>query len=53
MQRMGEHMQLGVAPFDHSAVQPNPSIAIVKMQTGHGAFLFPVNELVWFSRVWV
>ncbi len=53
MQPVSEHVDLGVAPFDHSTVQPNPSVAIVKSRAGHGAFLSRGNELVWFLRVWV
>jgi hypothetical protein len=34
-------MDLGVAPFDHPTIQPDPSIAIIKIRGGHGAFLCP------------
>ncbi len=53
MQRVGQHVDLGVAPFDHPAVQPDPSVTIVEIRRGHRAFLRSGHKLVWFLVFWV
>ena len=39
VQRMGQDVNLGVAPVDHMAIHPDPAITVVKSLGGHGGFL--------------
>jgi len=32
-------VHLSLAPLDHMTIKPDPSVAIVKCLSGHGAFL--------------
>src|SRR5271157_370115 len=52
VQRMGEHVYLSLAPLDHMTIKPDPSVAIVECLSGHGVFLSPRNESVWFLGDW-
>src|SRR5271167_4931911 len=36
VQRVGQNVDLGVAPVDHMAIHPDPAITIVKRLSGHG-----------------
>src|SRR6202522_4623878 len=36
VQRMGQNVDLGVAPVDHMAIHPDPAITVVKSLGGHG-----------------
>src|SRR5580658_6454671 len=47
VQRVGEHVHFGLAPVDHLAVEPDPSVPIVECLSGHGAFL--PDETSWFG----